>query len=143
MQRIVNWDVKLVEYALSLQGQPFVWGQTDCASIVRGAMRAMYGEDLWSEGYDYTSLLEAKRLLEVSGGVAMQLSLLGAEEVPRGFLQQGDVVVGEPLDEDFADNVFVMVSDQLLSATLEEGVVMRPLALMPVNPQILRMPHGW
>ena len=143
MQRVLNWDAKLVEFTTMQLNKPFTWGDTDCASLVRGALHAMYGQDLWPEQHLYDSLLSAKHVLDETGGVAAQLLALGATEVHEAFIQQGDIVIGEPLDEDFADNVFVMVSDQLLSATIDAGVRLLPLAAMPLNAQVLRVPYGW
>lgn len=144
MQRVLNWDIKLMELALAVVGQPFTWGETDCASLVRRAMTEMYGEDPWAGAFaGYDSLLSAQKALRDSGGVAAQLRALKAEEIPRNFLQQGDVLIAPPLGEDFADNVFLMVGDQLLSATVEEGVVMRPLGTASEEAYILRMPYGW
>jgi hypothetical protein len=44
MIRDLNWQNKAVTWAIAQTGQPFQWGATDCVSLLRGMLEAMYGE---------------------------------------------------------------------------------------------------
>lgn len=143
MGRVINWDVELVKWAEQEVGQQFEWGYSDCCSLVRRALSVMYGRDLCAGTPPYRSLLGARRALQQTGGAVTVLKNLGALEVSGpGFLQTGDIAVGPPVEDDFAPNVFVVVSGQLLSAEVGGVVHLQPLACVSDDFILLRMPNG-
>src|SRR4051812_39369367 len=92
-RRVLNWDVQLAVWASAQRGRPFIWGETDCGTLVREAHRVMYGEDLYGFLGEWTSPVAAGRILAERGGFSGILASLDAELVPIGLVQSGDVLV--------------------------------------------------
>lgn len=129
MRRRPDWDVRLVRLQDDVLGEPFRWGETDCASIVRRALAAMYPEGevpLPSAPPEYEDRRGAGRAYVESGGVAAMLEAGGAERVDLNFARQGDVLVGLAEQGGFPGGA-VVVEEHFLVASEEEGVVRRPL----------------
>lgn len=123
--RVPNWDVKLHEWALSVAGQPFAWGKTDCGSLVRQAFALMYGRELvelpiWGTEHG------AMRALAETGGVERVLRELDAVEVPRSFAQQGDVFCEADGGHGVA-SAAVLVGGDWICSDHERGVYRLPL----------------
>lgn len=91
-RRVLNWDVKLTQFASDLYGRSFVWGETDCGTLVRRAHEVMYGQDLYGFLGEWASPTEAGRILAARGGFSGILAELDAELVPLAFVQSGDVL---------------------------------------------------
>lgn len=141
MQRIVNWDAALTRWAGEQVGRPFAWGETDCASLVRGALAAMYGEDL-VDLPPWTSARAAARALAAVGSVPAALAQLGAEEIPRAFLTQGDLAYEPRVPAgELAGSLFVAVAGRLLSSRLDGIVELIALSALPATALCYRMPH--
>lgn len=141
MTRLRNWDVGLVVWAKQVLDLPFVWGETDCASLIRRAHRVMYGVDLFREVAPWSSLLGARKAVEAYGGVEDAMRRLGAQALPMAFARQGDVIVqAEALDDDFTGAAFLMVSGRLLSANPDTGVRLFPRSSLSPEARLLRMP---
>lgn len=129
MRRHRNWDVRLVEWQGGLLGAPLEWGRTDCGSLVRGALEAMYPEDevpLPEDVPAYESKQGALRVREQTGGMETALETGGAEPVELPFAQQGDIVLGlNPVGG--VEGAGVVVERHLLCTNAEEGVRRLPL----------------
>ena len=95
MPRIANWNVKLGELAREVIGKEFVWGETDCVSVFRRALVAMYGEDIAAPYIDatYTTKTGAIRAFKKVGPYEDILLALGAREVLPQCTRDGDVAV--------------------------------------------------
>lgn len=94
VQRVAAWRSQLMTWAGAQCGRPYVWGETDCASLVRAATRQMYGVDVFAGLVpEWRSQREAVRARRQVGGIGGALALAGA--VPRvlAFVQAGDVWV--------------------------------------------------
>lgn len=80
-----DWRPRLVEWAQQVRGLPYVWGRTDCGSLVREAMIIQFGEDIVPTLPHWTSAFQANRLwattLQEGGGVESLMEQLGAVEV--------------------------------------------------------------
>ncbi len=95
-----QWRSQLLTQLLPLVGQPFAWGVTDCASITRRALAAMFGHDV-TQLPAWNSPRELLEVRERHGAPADILRGLGAQERALTFLRVGDVVVStEPEEED-------------------------------------------
>ena len=109
--RLRNWDVELIAWAERMKGQSFVWGLSDCASLVRDACRLMYGYEIFDLSWWKTQdeMVEAVR-----EGVTEILSAV-ATPVGRKFVQTGDIIqVPDGCPYTKLDSLMVVVCDRLL-----------------------------
>lgn len=137
MKRVPNWDVALHFWAAEVVGKPYVWGSTDCGSLVRSALVAMYGQDV--TGIEYATKAEALRVHAETGGVEAVLRGIGATDVDIRFAQQGDILI-EP-DGDGMPCASVVVKRDVIAAIPEAGVVRA--RLRGRSGTLLRVPYGW
>ena len=93
--RVPNWSVKLAGFADSVLGKPFVWGETDCVSICRGALETMYDEDIIAPHFDatYSTKIGAARVFGKIGSMATVAEQAGAREVRPDMSVDGDVML--------------------------------------------------
>lgn len=136
-----DWGVRLFGWSESVVGEPFIWGETDCGSLVKGAVESMYGETPkpWRE-HTYTSEKEALRVQVQVRGVSGALRSLGAEDVTLAYAQSGDVVVRPPRQGRATFRAGVVVSGTLVVASIEEGVCRVPLDAVDEDSTVLRVP---
>lgn len=142
----MNWDRRLVEWAESVRGRPFVWGETDCATLVRGAVEAMYGPAFLAgiAVPEYGTQVGAERAWDQTGGTAAVLVLLGAQELPDGERQRGDVLLVAPgaLEDTQFESAFVVVGREMVGVFVGEVVRTWPADAMPLEgrARLLRLP---
>ena len=122
--RLLDWRSRLVAWGLALQGQTFVWGKTDCATLGREALQVCFGEDVVPHiGKPWTTMRQAAKRLQ-KFPYREQLEALGAEQNPLAFMRAGDIVIGvEPTER--LDQLSVMVcldASQLLASSTVDGV---------------------
>ena len=130
MNRVRTWDVDLLEWAESLVGKPFRWGTTDCGSIIRKAQQIIYGVDVFQLA-PWKGKTKALRTLVEIKGMRSQLCKC-ADQVGRGFLQMGDIVlVKHGCDVLETDGLMLVVRDYALSTSPEGGVIRVPLEAIP------------
>ena len=95
MERLPDWEPRLLEYLESVRDRPHEYGAHDCMTFVGGAVKALTGQDLFSEHIGkYEGELSAARYLKGLGfdsPEAMIDSVL--EEKHVGFAQRGDIVL--------------------------------------------------
>lgn len=140
MLRVRDWDVALVQFASTMQGKPFKYGTTDCAYVVRGALKAMYGKDLLRGMGSYRTLRDARKLAKSVGSVPAYLKEhLGCKRIRRNFTQAGDIVV-LPGDERLP-SLAVVVGGKLMVSVVDTGVQIVPLPRWPKGTVILRVPQ--
>jgi hypothetical protein len=78
-----QWRNNLLTWAKAVHGRPYVWGTTDCASLVRGALKEQFGEDvLGLPGWGSLRLAQRVWLpLSCNGGPATIFERLGAQRL--------------------------------------------------------------
>ena len=141
MNRLRTWDVDLQTWAGSLIGEPFRWGTTDCASIVIEAQRIMYGVDVFNLP-KWKSKAKALRTLVGVKGMRSGLRRC-ADQVGRGFLQMGDIVlVKNGCDELETDGLMLVVRDWALFTNPKTGVIRIPLEVIPKKATFWRVRVG-
>lgn len=141
MNRVRTWDVDLQAWAASLIGEPFQWGRTDCASIAIEAQRLMYGADVFHLP-KWKSKAKALRTLESAKGIRAVLRK-HAQQVGRGFLQMGDIVlVKNGCDVLETDGLMLVVRDYALFTNPETGVIRVPLEALPKRATFWRVRVG-
>lgn len=131
--RRARWEIHLVAFANGHLGRPYVWGETDCAALVRGAVAEMFDPSPLADVPAYATLAEAVRALQVVGDVVAYLEARGATAVPVAFAQAGDVVLLPGDDGDGLPRLGIVVDGRakLLTSHPEHGVEVVPLRVLP------------
>jgi hypothetical protein len=136
--RLPNWDVALAEWATAQTGRRFVWGETDCVSLVAAGLALVHGSSPWPQPR-YRTAEEARRVVPHDGRLGQQLAMLGTR-VPPLEVQSADVVVlpADVESGEFCDGLGLVVgTSQVLVTNPEEGVRVVPLAavrrLLPIE----------
>ena len=93
--RVTNWSVNLGFLAEEVIGAEFDWGKTDCATIFRRALEAMYGEDISAPyvNVTYTTKAGATRAYNKLGGYEEIIEKIGGREIPAKLAKDGDIVI--------------------------------------------------
>jgi len=135
MRRRAGWEFSLVEYAMAQRGRPFVWGDTDCFSLARGALEVVYESDPLADVGAYGSASEAGAVLRAVGHPADALRERGATLVPLGMAQQGDLLL-MPGDDGTGHPRFAVVVDgrgHVLTSSVGKGAEMVLIAWMTLG----------
>jgi len=142
LTRVLNWDVRLVQYAGRLQGEAFEWGVTDCGTLVRGALTVLYDHDVLEAalGAPWTSLRGAAGAWRAVGSVQSVLGALKAVEVPGAFVQAGDVGVFPGEDVDGLPRLVVCIGARILTVHRERGVEVVWSSVLPGGTRFWRLP---
>ena len=123
--RTRNWDTRLVTWAERVRGQPFVWGETDCGSLVKQAYKIITGKRCpWPY---YKGKTAAMRAMTKVGGIPAALEKV-AKPVGRGFAQSGDVVLVK-VDDGYG--MGIVVGDNVVGTYPGYPVTLVPLRVIP------------
>lgn len=136
MIRVPNWDTLLFEWALEQRGKPYVWGETDCGSLVRAAACVLFGVDTFEHVEPYTTRAAATKRQNETGGVSAVLLATGWTEQPLTMAQQGDVLI---LDSEDGPACGIIVARLLLTSDPTNGVQLLPV---PDVGTLFRAPNG-
>lgn len=117
LSRQRDWRAQLHRWARQQLGAPFVWGETDCASLARQALTVMFGEDLLPELPRWSTAREAVAVLAQHGAGVGLLVALGAQEVSLSFIRAGDIVVTEEVEETVGHAAYMVCLDRLQCIT--------------------------
>lgn len=96
--RILEWRSRLLAWADTVDGKPFVWGETDCGSLARAALAECFGVDVapslpqWSTAKQAAAVLKKRTVIDI-------LTALGAEQRPIAFARTGDIIIMTEADE--------------------------------------------
>lgn len=124
--RVRDWRVHLFAWARDIRGQPFVWGETDCMSLAREALRLQFGRDVLPDIKPWDTVRKAHdcwKKIEDDGGLPSLFGHLGAREVSqRRYNWPVGSIVEMGKDEHGFVSVGVYVDPIIVSSTLEDGV---------------------
>ncbi len=132
--RLRNWDVRLFHWADGVLGRSFEWGVTDCASLVRAAHVAMYGEDVF-EWSVYKSLKDATSAKEKVGGIRNALKK-DCARVGTKFARSGDIVLIKHKGE---EGMGVVVGANVVGTYPGYSVMLVPLSVLPRSASVWRV----
>lgn len=137
--RIENYDVEIVRYAKAIKGEPLVWGDTDCANIVRNGIYILLGRDPFKGSLKrWTGLKSAKNRADAVP-VLDRLFNSGAIEVERLFSSIGDVALGPATDpEGLPQLSLILTRRKVLISTQEYGVQIVPLETLSDGTRFFR-----
>lgn len=144
MQRLPDWDVRLVDWAATRLGAPFEFGVTNCVQLALEAFDAMTGAEVAAKYRGrYKSEREGRRLmLRERVDPLTGLLNLGCVPVPRGFAQRGDIVC---MVVGYQHYQHVVFGGETLASRPDTGVAWFELAAVLAAPAaasavILRVP---
>jgi len=129
LERVRDWRTRLIAWSAEQVGKPFVWGETDCASLVRAALMECFGKDVtgvptWRSKRGAANVLKKYPPLEVLGW-------LGAEKRTVAFARAGDVVSLPDTDTLGDVALGVWIDGACLVSTQKGGVQLVPAAQIP------------
>lgn len=131
MDRINNWSPELVLQVGKFVGLPFVWGETDCASLLRKVSVCMYGEDIFGGPSKYKTAKGAIRAYKGLDSIDDLIIEAGGVEIPQTIATDGDVAVEQEVARGF-QTVYVKVGSRWLVSS-EVRMVVESVKEMPNN----------
>lgn len=144
MRRAEGWDVRLTLWADARRGNPFAWGETDCAILAFEAIDVMSGADPdhgLAARYRrrYASRSAALRLQRhEDADAAKVLEQAGCVDVRLGFQQRGDVLIYPA--RGFAC-AYVCLGSVVITAHPDHGVRLRRTAeIVSAASRVLHLP---
>jgi hypothetical protein len=139
-----NWDNELSRFARRVVGEPYVWGRTDCATIVRYALRVIYGDQLelyWPE--QWTGRIEAARAFHDMGGDWYKaFRRIGFSPVDRGKWPQGAVVTKSVVGRRPLGMLGIVTMRQVLTSYEGSGVVLVPIDVARTAAKLVDIRYG-
>lgn len=129
-----QWNRKLAEFARRVRGTPYVWGDTDCVSIVRRGLEIIHGHDVLAPEIPrvWTTRREAMRAYLVVPSYEESLRRTGAREVVSHMATAGDVALGGVSSEHGLRNIMLLVpGEQVLVSDLGGVELVRQNTLAP------------
>lgn len=121
-KRVANWDVKLREFARANIGRTFVWGDTDCVSLVRRALIVIYDEDILGPAVpgDWSTKTGALRAYTKIDSFHASITAIGFAEIPKSVFRDGDILVspGERME-----NMAMMMGSRIVNCNHNTGQV--------------------
>ena len=119
--RVPDWEAALVRYANEQTGRPFAYGETDCGSLVVGALAVMYTEPPLPSPR-YGDLRQALHIVAgLEDGVVGVMAHAGARTLTARYAQAGDVVVWPDKRARVPCLGVVVSADQVLASDEKAG----------------------
>lgn len=116
-------ESKLIQWAISIQGLPYIWGQTDCGTLVRKGLCIYLNRDPFKNIPSWENENEARKIWSDLGGVDKAFIDLGAIKIEPSYRHTGDVALLTILNDDTA---VLVINDRFLFSTLQ-GIKFRKL----------------
>ena len=100
--RTLSWRRELVAWAREVRGLPYIWGKTDCAALIRDALRIQFGTDLFGNLPTWTTVRQAQEVWAAfltTSGVSYETLFLAmggklVQGVGRRRWPDGSILVG-------------------------------------------------
>jgi hypothetical protein len=120
-----DWQERLVQWATPLRGTAFRWGVTDCGSLVRGTLVALYGDPAEAALPRYQDARGAARVRQTVVSIEDELWRWGGMPVSRALAAAGDVVLERPASGEL-ESAGVVLEGHVLVADATLGVTVAP-----------------
>lgn len=130
MDRVANWSCRIVEDVGSLAGSPFVWGDTDCCTLLRKMSKSMYGRDVFAGPSKYKTKTGAIRGFKRIESIDALILEAGGVEIPTSMASDGDVAVQRDVPERGFQNVSIKVGSRWLISS-EQGDIVEVMKDIP------------
>lgn len=117
-----NWDHKLVRFAERERGRDYIWGETDCASLVQRALQVIYDEDKFPDAPGWTTEIGAKRAIRKVENVRDYVLNHGGVKADDNFKSSGDIVYGLSNQNGMPGLGIVVDVNKILTSAPNRGV---------------------
>lgn len=136
--KVDNYDYKLIEWVNTQLGKPYIWGETDCGSLVRKGLNIVFGTDRFINTPAWDSEVVCRKIWDDLGGVDKAFLGFGARKTKGTFAQTGDVAVLEIGKLITAS--MVISSGKLLFSSIDKGTETRDItsSLLKLNIRFYR-----
>jgi len=125
--RLPDWEPRLIAFADSVQGDPFVLGQTNCSILAARAIDAMTGSNHWKK-FAAVATTDESELSEASDRrTRREFEAAGFSKVRKNFEQPGDILIG--WKKPFERCAVCLGGGKVLTSNRDKGVIIIPLAL--------------
>lgn len=143
MRRCRDWRARLHAWSQTVKGQPFAWGKTDCATLVRQALFEMFGAEVVPQLPRWDSATAALRVLREYGPPGKILLDAGAELTTLPFMRAGDIVVADSPEEDSGGvGLFVVLDGTAVLGSWRTGVWVATVPDLQGSVYSLWVTHG-
>lgn len=119
--RILNWRPALITLARELNGQAYVWGSTDCASVALRAYASMYHQSPFNGIGKMSTKRTIMRKLSQVGNIIDWLETRGFYRVDKMFAQCGDLAIECEEGRDIP-SISIILGSNALVIDEEDGV---------------------
>ena len=136
--RLSDWETRLIDFAQSVLGEPFVLGKTNCSILCARAIDAMTGSNHWKTFAEVATTDKAELAEASKHRTKAEFEAAGFSKVRKNFEQPGDVLIG--WKEPFERTGVALGSGRVLTSSRQKGVVIVPLAVFrrAYNPEVFR-----
>jgi hypothetical protein len=124
-RRLPDWHERLTAWATPLRGTAFRWGVTDCGSLVRGSLVALYGDAADAALPRYQDARGAARVRQTVGSIEDELWRWCAMPVRRSQATPGDIVLESARHAEL-EAAGVVLDEHVLVADATLGVTVAP-----------------
>ena len=138
--RVDNWEIRLIEFAYTVQHEPFVWGETDCASIVRRGVEIMLEKSPITNKLvpKWTSLKTALNRYN-NTDISNMFEATGARLIHKSYMSNGDIILSKLLDGDSLPMLsLALPGGKILVSTMETGVQIGKSACIDAESEVWR-----
>lgn len=137
--RIPNYDIKLYEWLNTVIGKPYIWGETDCGTLVREGLKLITGIDPFGNLPYWKTEMECRQIWDAMGGVDKAFTeIFKFKKIDRNYIQMGDVSVLEVRDLITAS--LIINNERMLFSSVDKGVEIRNLTqLQKLNIRFYRL----
>ena len=132
IMKVDNYDYKLIEWVNTQLRRPYIWGDTDCGSVVRKGLNIIYGKDKFNAISTWDSEEICRKIWDDLGGVDKAFLDFGAKKIKRTYAQTGDVAVLEI--GKLLTAAMVISCNKLLFSSTDKGVETRD-----ITPSLLKL----
>lgn len=123
--KVDNYDYKLIEWVNTQLRKPYIWGETDCGSLVRKGLNIIYDKDKFNNVPLWDNEETCRKIWDDLDGVDNAFLKFGAKKIKGTFAQTGDVAVLEI--GKLLTAAMVIGSGKLLFSSTDKGVETRDL----------------
>lgn len=135
--RVADWDAKLLTWAESVQGMPFIWGRTDCGTLARAALTLLFGRDIAPDVPFHRNEKQAIEVVRKYGGVIPVLEQLGAQKMTLPFARGGDIIAIDEPEELVTGTALAVWFDRQAVMSSRDGVIWTTAEpLLTRNPRV-------
>lgn len=129
---IDNYNSKLIEWINTQIGKPYIWGETDCGTLVRKGLTIILNRDPFPDILSWDNELICREIWDKLNGVDNAFISFGAKKILGTFAQTGDVAVLEI--GKYLTATLIISPDKMLFASTDKGVEIRN-----ITPSLIRL----